>query len=80
MSEATFNCDNCGREWPERQLKEAFIGGEGESGDRVKKNLCPECLDEVMNTSGEVRGVPGEEKRAAVAINQGTEADPIRRD
>ena len=78
MGEATFNCDNCGRETPERQLKEAFVGAEG--NDREKKNLCPECLDETMNAAGEVRGVPGEEKRAAVAIDQGSDADPIRRD
>jgi hypothetical protein len=77
MGEATFNCDRCGKETPQRQLKEAFVDGDG--NDRSKQNLCPECLDEVMNASQEVRGVPGEEKRAAVAIDQGAEADPIRR-
>ena len=77
MSEETFRCDRCDREFPQRQLKEAFVD---EDGGRTKKNLCPECLDQVMNAAGEVRGVPGEEKRAAVAIDQGEDADPVRRD
>ena len=77
MSDETFRCDRCGREFPQRQLKEAFVD---EDGGRDKKNLCPECLDQVMNAAGEVRGVPGEEKRAAVAIDQGEDADPVRRD
>ena len=76
MSEQTFKCERCGRDWPERQLKEAFVESDG---GREKKNLCPECLDEVMNHADEVRGVPGDDKRAAVAIDQGEEADPVRR-
>jgi hypothetical protein len=47
-------------------MKEAFVE---EGGERVKKHFDPTCLDEVMNASGEVRGVPGDEKRAAVAID-----------
>ena len=77
MSEETFKCERCGRDWPERQMKEAFVD---EDGSRSKKNLCPECLDAVMNAADEVRGVPGEDKRAAVAIDQGDDADPVRRD
>lgn len=66
MAEETFTCDRCGNEFPVRQMKEAFIE---EDGKRVKKTFDPKCLDEVMNSSGEVRGVPGDEKRAAVAID-----------
>ena len=64
----TFTCDRCGREFPRRQLKEAF---HEENGQRVKRNLCPTCLDEVMNESGWVKGVEGEEKQAAVELDQG---------
>lgn len=66
MAEETFTCDRCGNEFPVRQMKEAFIE---EDGQRVKKVFDPNCLDEVMNAAGEVRGVPGDEKRAAVAVD-----------
>jgi hypothetical protein len=66
MGEDTFNCDRCGREFPRRQLKEAF---HDENGRRVKRNLCPSCLDEVMNESQAVQGVEGEEKQAAVHLH-----------
>jgi hypothetical protein len=65
VAEETFTCDRCGNEFPVRQMKEAFIE---EDGQRVKKVFDPKCLDEVMNSAGEVRGVPGDEKRAAVAV------------
>ena len=65
MDEDSFTCDRCGREFPRRQLKEAF---HDEDGKQVKRNLCPTCLDEVMNESGLVQGVKGEEKRAAVHL------------
>ena len=68
MAEETFSCDRCSREFPKRQLKEAFSGS-GE--ERQKMDLCPECLDQVMNEAGQVRGVPGEEKRAAVVVDGG---------
>ena len=66
MADETFTCDRCGKEFPALQMKEAFIE---EDGQRVKKVFDPKCLDEVMNEAGEVRGVPGEEKRAAVAVD-----------
>ena len=72
MTEETFTCDRCGKEFPVRQMKEAFIE---EDGQRVKKNLDPQCLDEVMNEAGEVRGVSGDEKRAAVALDADGGAD-----
>lgn len=68
MSEETFNCDRCGREFPRRQLKEAF---HEEDGQPVKRNLCPSCLDEVMNESGTVQGVSGDQKQAAVQLDEG---------
>lgn len=68
MAEETFRCDRCSREFPKRQMKEAF---EGAGEERTKLELCPECLDEVMNEAGRVRGVPGEEKRAAVRVGEG---------
>jgi hypothetical protein len=71
MDEETFNCDRCGREFPRRQLKEAF---HEEGGQRVKRNLCPICLDEVMNEADQVQGVSGDEKHAAVHLDEGAEA------
>ena len=71
MDEETFNCDRCGREFPRRQLKEAF---HEEGGQRVKRNLCPTCLDEVMNEADKVKGVSGDEKQAAVHLDEGADA------
>ncbi len=66
MAEETFTCDRCGQEYPIRQMKEAF---QGQGAERKKLRLCPNCLDAVMNESGEVRGVAGEEKRAAIDLD-----------
>jgi hypothetical protein len=65
MAEDTFTCDRCGNEFPRRQLKEAF---HDEDGQRVKRDLCPTCLDQVMNESDLVQGVSGDEKQAAVHL------------
>lgn len=67
MAEETFECDRCGRTWPKRQLKEVMYE---EGKQRTKRNLCPECLDEVMNAAGQVRGIAGDEKRAAIHITE----------
>ena len=64
MSEETFTCDRCGQEFPKSQMKEVFIGE-----DTTKKKLCPNCLDQVMNAADDVRGVEGDEKQAAVAVD-----------
>ena len=72
MEEETFKCDRCGREFPRRQLKEAF---HDEDGKEVKRNLCPTCLDEVMNEAQAVQGVEGEEKQAAVRLHEGATGD-----
>ncbi len=70
MAEEMFTCDRCGRSWPRRQLKEVMY----EQGkERVKKNLCPECLDEVMAEASQVRGIAGEEKRAAIHVVEGSD-------
>lgn len=63
--ESTFNCDNCGNEFPVSQMKEVFTE---EGKERVKQSLCPNCLDLRMNEADEVKGVAGEEKRAAVRL------------
>ena len=51
---------------PERQLKEVMY----EQGkERVKRNVCPACLDDIMNNAGKVRGIAGDKKRAAVHVD-----------
>lgn len=62
----TFTCDRCGKEFPRERLKEVMYE---EGRQRVRKELCPSCLDQVMNQASEVRGVAGEEKRAAVHLS-----------
>ena len=64
---AGFRCDNCGREFPADQMKEAFIDGEA---GVVRQELCGECLDEKMNSAGDVYGVEGQEKRSAAYLAQ----------
>jgi NAD-dependent SIR2 family protein deacetylase len=73
MAEETFTCDRCGNSFPSRQMKEAF---RQDGQERVKMELCPTCLDEVMNEAGTVQGIAGEDKRAAVRIDaDGSEGD-----
>ena len=67
MSDATFTCDRCGRDFPESQMKEVFVG---DGGQEVKKTVCPSCLDEILQQSDKAVGVEGDEKRAAVAIDE----------
>lgn len=68
MAKDTFTCDRCGQTFPSRQMKEAF---RQDGQERVKMELCPTCLDAVMNEAGTVQGIAGEEKRAAVRIDGG---------
>ncbi len=70
MSETTFTCERCGREHRDAEKKEVFVE---EGGSETKKTVCPECLDEIMNSAGDVQGVEGDEKRAAVAIDEAAE-------
>ncbi len=57
MSEATFTCERCGTDRGESDKKEVFVT---EGGNNVKKVVCPECLDEIMNEADEVVGVEGD--------------------
>jgi hypothetical protein len=68
--EDTFRCDRCDRETPRRQLKE--VSEEGASG-RIVMSVCPECLDDLMQASEEVTGIPGKEKQAAVELKSSAE-------
>ena len=69
MAEDTFTCDRCGRELPKRQMKEL---ADARGGSSEWKQLCPECLDEVMNKTDEpVVGIEGEEKRRAAKVGEG---------
>ena len=70
MSDTTFTCEVCGREFPHSQMKEFF----DESGRRWE--LCPEDLDAKMNETGKVRGGPGEEKQAAAYAEEGPKNPP----
>lgn len=67
MMEDTFTCDDCGREFPRRQLKEVM------TEDERKLQLCPEDLDKRMNAADEVRGGPGDEKQAAAYLDEAAE-------
>jgi hypothetical protein len=60
-------CERCGRDVEENQLKEVFWE-EGDQKERKQAMICPNCLDEVMNQADKVKGVAGEEKRAAAHI------------
>lgn len=62
----TFTCDRCGNDFPREKLKEVMYE---EGKERVRKELCPNCLDKVMNEASGVRGIAGEEKRAAVHLS-----------
>ncbi|MGH2698999.1 MAG: hypothetical protein ACRDJL_07360 [Actinomycetota bacterium] len=73
--QGTFVCDRCGREFPTRQLKEAFTE---EQTSREREKLCPSCLDIRMNEVDRVKGVAGEHKRAAVRLEEaGDEGDEV---
>lgn len=71
----SFTCDNCGKDFPQSELKEAKIG------DSEKMlSLCPTCLDEKMNASEEVYGIEGDEKRRAayLATDEGDQpSEPV---
>ena len=66
MSEATFTCPRCGNDHRESEKKEVFVN---EGGTEVKKTVCPKCLDEILNEADQAVGVEGDEKRAAVAVD-----------
>jgi hypothetical protein len=39
-----------------------------EDRERLKKRLCPSCLDEVMSDASGFRGIVGDEKAAAIHL------------
>lgn len=63
----SFTCDNCGKEFPADQMKEAFIDADG---GVERQELCATCLDEKMNSAADVYGVDGQEKRRAAYLAQ----------
>jgi uncharacterized CHY-type Zn-finger protein len=64
----TSTCMRCHKELPKRRLKE-IVHEEGRT--RVRRLVCPNCLDQIMNESGSVRGVVGTQKAAAAHIDPG---------
>lgn len=62
------NCERCGREVPDERLKE-LVYEQGENKDRAREMVCPNCLDEAMNSADRVRGVAGTEKAAAAHVS-----------
>ena len=71
MSEATWTCERCGNEHQESEKKEVFVD---EGGTDVKKTVCPKCLDEILSSADRAVGVEGDEKRAAVAVDEAADS------
>lgn len=67
-----FTCDRCGRQLQAEQMKESF------EPDGTKLELCPECLDEHMNESDEVRGGPGDKKVKAAYVDEAAKSAPTK--
>lgn len=68
MQDQISSCQRCGRELPQRRVKEVVYE---EGRERVRMMVCPNCLDQIMNDSQRVRGVVGSEKRAAAHLDRG---------
>lgn len=64
----TATCMSCGKHLPKRRLKEV-VHEDGRS--RIRRLVCSNCLDQIMNGSSRVRGVVGTEKAAAAHIDHG---------
>lgn len=69
----TFTCDNCGKEFPTDQMKEAFSDA---GGDVQRQELCASCLDDKMNEAADVYGVEGQEKRRAAYLARSPDDAP----
>jgi hypothetical protein len=69
MADESFTCDDCGKEFPQRVMKEFF----DDSGKRLE--LCPDDLDERMKAK-DVVGGPGEEKAAAAYAEDAPQKGP----
>lgn len=64
----TVVCERCGRKVGERRIKEVV---HEEGRNRIRRLVCPSCLDAIMNDSRRVRGVVGSAKAAAAHIDPG---------
>jgi len=58
-------CERCGAAIPLSRMKEVMYE---QDRQRVTRRLCASCLDAVMSESGQVRGIVGERKAAAVHV------------
>jgi hypothetical protein len=63
---ATFACDRCAIVLPRSRLKEVM---HEEHRVRIKQKLCPPCLDAAMDQAFAFRGIVGDEKRAAIHLD-----------
>ena len=63
--EDTIVCERCGTAVAVSRMKEVMYE---QDRRRVTEQLCPSCLDAVMRQSGQVRGIVGETKAAAVHV------------
>ena len=61
------SCSRCGKEIATRRLKEVVYE---EGRERIRRLVCPTCLDQLMNESSRVRGVVGTDKAAAAHIDR----------
>jgi hypothetical protein len=61
----TFTCERCNNVFPRGRLKEVMYE---QDRARLKKNVCPSCLDEVMSEASGFRGIVGDEKAAAIHV------------
>jgi hypothetical protein len=66
-----FVCGRCGKSFPSRQMKEAFIW---HGKKRERNELCPSCLDHVM-TEGRSSGIVGQKKKAAIQLTPWAQRD-----
>ena len=62
------SCERCGKEVPERRLKEVVYE---EGRHRIRQLVCTNCLDQIMNEAKRVRGVVGTIRAAAIHIDRG---------
>jgi hypothetical protein len=61
----TFTCERCTNVFPRTRMKEVMYE---EDRKRIKKKLCPSCLDKVMKEASSFRGIVGDENKAAIHI------------
>ena len=77
MREVTLDCDICGTRLPLGQAKEALIK-ESENAYHLF-DLCPKCLDDVLQSADSVNDADGFRQQAAALISLGDGQMPQRR-